>query len=67
MTILLVTDEKYSEFSTYISIKVCYRTFDLLKWVRITDEVNEPLPSSKYPNFQNEAKCTIFLVQICFI
>ena len=28
---------------------------------------NRPLPSSKNPHFQNEAKCTIFLVKMSFI
>ena len=28
---------------------------------------NRPLPSSKNPHFQNEAKCTTFLVKMRFI
>ena len=30
-------------------------------------DANRPLPSSKNPLFQNEAKCTTFLVKISFI
>ena len=30
-------------------------------------KVKRPLPSSKNPHFQNEAKCTTFLVELCFI
>ena len=30
-------------------------------------EVNRPLPSSKNPHFQNEARCTTFLVKMSFI
>ena len=30
-------------------------------------ERNSPLPSSKNPHFQNEAKCTTFLVKMSFI
>ena len=29
--------------------------------------MNRPLPSSKNPHFQNEAKCTTFLVKVSFI
>jgi len=29
--------------------------------------VNRPLPSSKNPHFQNEARCTTFLVKMSFI
>ena len=28
---------------------------------------NKPLPSSKNPHFQNEARCTTFLVKMSFI
>ena len=28
---------------------------------------DRPLPSSKYPHFQNEAKCTSFLVKMSFV
>ena len=28
---------------------------------------NRPVPSSKNPHFQNEARCTTFLVKISFI
>ena len=30
-------------------------------------EVNRPLPSSKNPHFQNEARCTTFVVKMSFI
>ena len=30
-------------------------------------ESNRPLPSSKNPHFQNEARCTTFLVKMSFI
>ena len=30
-------------------------------------QTNRPLPSSKNPHFQNEAKCTTFLVKMSFI
>ena len=30
-------------------------------------DANRPLPSSKNPHFQNEARCTTFLVKISFI
>ena len=32
-----------------------------------THFVNRPLPSSKNPHFQNEARCTTFLVKMSFI
>ena len=35
-----------------------------LHWI---PQYNRPLPSSKNPHFQNEAKCTTFLVEMCFI
>ena len=31
------------------------------------DEQNRPLPSSKNPHFQKEARCTTFLVKMSFI
>ena len=34
---------------------------------RWTPLFNTPLPSSKNPHFQNEAKCTTFLVKMSFI
>ena len=38
------------------------------KWSRqFVIIVNRPLPSSKNPHFQNEAKCTTFLVKMSFI
>ena len=36
-------------------------------WVFIKWYDNRPLPSSKNPHFQNEAKCTAFLVKMSFI
>ena len=35
-----------------------------MKWCM---DSNKPLPSSKNPHFQNEAKCTTFLVKMSFI
>ena len=35
-----------------------------MKWCM---DSNRPLPSSKNPHFQNEAKCTTFLVKMSFI
>ena len=35
-----------------------------MKWCM---DFNRPLPSSKNPHFQNEAKCTTFLVKMSFI
>ena len=32
-----------------------------------THFVNRPLPSSKNPHFQNEARCTTFLVKVSFV
>ena len=32
-----------------------------------TSFFNRPLPNSKNPHFQNEAKCTNFLVKMSFI
>ena len=43
--------------------------FSHLLWMDIapcTEIVNRPLPSSKNPHFQNEAKCTTFLVEMGF-
>ena len=35
--------------------------------VSSSKDVNRPLPSSKNPHFQNEARCTTFLVKMSFI
>ena len=35
--------------------------------VELPSDVNRPLPSSKNPHFQNEAKCTTFLANMSFI
>ena len=35
--------------------------------VACTSKFDRPLPSSKNPHFQNEAKCSTFLVKISFI
>ena len=42
------------------TVRVCYRGV-YQNWQ------NRPLPSSKNPHFQNEAKCTTFLVKMSFI
>ena len=39
----------------------------ILKTKNICYKVNRLLPSSKNPHFQNEAKCTTFLVKMSFI
>ena len=37
-------------------------------WGKLTtSDYNRPLPSSKNPHFQNEARCTTFLVKMSFI
>ena len=39
----------------------------LANQIRINHETNRPLPSSNNPHFQNEARCTTFLVKMSFI
>ena len=36
-------------------------------WLRGFGALNRPLPSSKNPHFQNEARCTTFLLKMSFI
>ena len=36
-------------------------------FLHVSKVANRPLPSSKNPHFQNEAKCTTFLVKMSFI
>ena len=41
--------------------------FSALRALPDMEVCNTPLPSSKNPHFQNEAKCTTFLVKMSFI
>ena len=43
-----------------------YRNWECFDWSCVNC-LNRPLPSSKNPHFQNEAKCTTFLVKMSFI
>ena len=43
----------------------CLVLFDVF-YFELKDS-NRPLPSSKNPHFQNEARCTTFLVKMSFI
>ena len=49
------------------AIVICWKS--LLAGTRFRRKVgvNRPIPSSKTPHFQNEAKCTTFLVKVSFI
>ena len=37
------------------------------RFARSWSAMNRPLPSSKNPHFQNEARCTTFLVKMSFV
>ena len=41
--------------------------FSALRALPDMEVCNRPLPSSKNPRFQNEAKCTTVVVKMCFI
>ena len=46
----------------YIQARLCITNFDIL-----LNKIDRPLPSFQNPHFQNEARCTAFLVKMSFI
>ena len=46
----------------YIQARLCITNFDIL-----LNKINRPLSSFQNPHFQNEARCTAFLVKMSFI
>ena len=43
------------------------KELDGISAIQVLSSANRPLPRSKNPHFQNEAKCTTFLVEMSFI
>ena len=64
---------KWSEVYNFVGIRNAVNPTRIAKWgvillwPSIFFSFNRPLPSSKNPHFQNEAKSTIFLVKMSFI
>ena len=68
---IVTGDAPVSYWSIFsLSLVIVPEVFAMLTWpsfLHVSKVANRPLPSSKNPHFQNEAKCTTFLVKMSFI